>query len=224
MQNKLFLAFLPLLALAVPAAILSSADWSALSKAPEDPAAALAAISATATANPPGPAPSPAAEGTASASGAGPSRPAARAAESGMTQDLAEVLRFDVTPGWIMSRWTWVTAGLSHLELQGYRVPLVTGTAEDDLAGPLTYYFNPKQQVQRIAFQGTTGDPGKLIRLLAARFRFGRGLTNDPGIFRYEVAEPRGPAKSYLEVRLAKPNDPPRRFAVNLVIERPQGT
>ena len=73
---------------------------------------------------------------------------------------------------------------------------MLTGTAEDDLAGAMTYYFDPRQKVQRITFQGTTGDPGKLIRLLTEQFRFGRHLTNNPGLFRYEVAEPKGPPKA----------------------------
>ncbi|MGQ9576793.1 MAG: DUF6690 family protein [Thermoguttaceae bacterium] len=135
--------------------------------------------------------------------------------------ELAEVLRFDVSPGWIMDRWPWVSAGLADLGLQGYRVPLLTGTGQDALAGALTYYFNARQQVQRITLQGTTGEPAGLVALLVRRFRFGRRLTNDPGIIRYEVAEPKGPPKSYLEIRVAKPTDPARRYEVNLAIERP---
>ena len=136
--------------------------------------------------------------------------------------DFADVLRFDVTPAWIMQRWQWVAAGLSQLSLQGYRVPLVTGTAEDDLAGSLTYYFNSNQAVAQLTFQGTTGDANRLIRLLIQRYGFGRRLTNDPGLFRYEVPAVKGPAESYLDLRLVLPNDAYRRFEVNLVIQRPQ--
>ncbi len=140
------------------------------------------------------------------------------------TDSLEDVLRFDVTPGWVLSRWSFVSAGLSQLPLQGYRIGLVTGAAEDDLAGVLTYYFNVRQQVERITFQGTTGDAGKLIRLLASRFGFGRRLLNDPGLFRYEVPEPSGPARSVLEVHMARPNDRTRRFEVKLALERPQAS
>jgi len=56
----------------------------------------------------------------------------------------------------VISRWPRVSAGLAELQLQGYRVPLVSGTTANDLAGALTYYFNSRQQVQRITFQGTT--------------------------------------------------------------------
>jgi len=136
--------------------------------------------------------------------------------------DLADVLRFDVTPGWVMERWPWLSTGLSRLSLQGYRVPLVTGTGLDDLAGSLTYYFNSRQKVQQITFEGTTGDAGKLLRLLIGRYRFGRRLTNDPGLFRYEVPPAKGAAKSFLDVRLVQPNDPYRRYQVDLTIDRPE--
>jgi hypothetical protein len=121
-----------------------------------------------------------------------------------------------------MERWPWISAGLSQLPLQGYRVPLVTGTGSDDLAGSLTYYFNAQQKVQRITFQGTTGDAGKLLRLLIGRYGFGRRLTNDPGLFRYEVPPSRGEAKSLLNLRLSQPNDPYLRYRVDLTIERPE--
>ena len=44
---------------------------------------------------------------------------------------LAEVLRLDVTVEWVLQRWPRVTTGLPQLQLQGYRVPLVTGTKDD---------------------------------------------------------------------------------------------
>lgn len=135
--------------------------------------------------------------------------------------DLAEVLRFDVTPDWVMQRWPWVSAGLSQLPLQGYRVPLVTGTAPEDVAGALTYYFNAHQRAERITLEGTTGDPSGLLKVLIGRYGFGRRLTNDPGLFRYEVPVPRGPVKSYLDIRLVQPNDPHRRYQIELVIVRP---
>ena len=138
---------------------------------------------------------------------------------------LADVFRFDITTGWILARWPRVTTGLAELQLQGYRVPLVSGTQPDDIAGALTYYFGPRQQVERITFQGTTGDVRKLVQYLATEHRFSRRLTNDPGLFRFEVARAFGSARSYLEIRPAdvlKADDPHHRFALSLVIERPE--
>lgn len=230
MTSKPVLTLVFLLAIGVPAAFLACADWSSVFKPADAPTAAIAGYppgAPGATGDLPGaphsPVSSPMTAGRA-ASDKGEAAPLALEGGPGgpAFQDLPEILRFDVTPGWIISRWPWVSAGLAQLDLQGYRVPVVTGAGEDDLAGALTYYFNPRQQVQRITFRGTTGDPGPLIRLLASRFRFGRRLTNDPGLFRYEVAEPSGPAKSYLDIRLLRPTHPAHRFEVSLVVERPK--
>ena len=83
---------------------------------------------------------------------------------------VAQVFRFDVTPEWIVRSWPQVSTGLAQVQLQGYRVPLVTGTTENDLAGSLTYYFNAQQQVVQIAFHGTTGDVRNLLALLSNRY------------------------------------------------------
>ena len=73
-------------------------------------------------------------------------------------QPLAAVFRCDITPPWVMSQWSRVSTGLAELDLHGYRVALISGTREGDLAGSLTYYFNIQQRLQRITFQGSTGD------------------------------------------------------------------
>lgn len=140
--------------------------------------------------------------------------------------DLNEVLRFDLSPDWVVNRWPRVSAGLAHLQLQGYRVPLVTGTEEEDLAGALTYYFNPRQQLQRITFYGTTGNTRKLVDLVTTQFGFARRLTNDASVFVFEIPGASGQAISSLWIRPAKvikTSDPRRRFEVVLVIERPPG-
>ena len=144
--------------------------------------------------------------------------------EGAPVHDLADVLRFDVTPDWIVHNWPRVSTGLAHLPLQGYRVPLVTGTAQDDLAGSLTYYFNPHQQVQRITFYGTTGNTSKLVNLAVTRFGFTRRLTNDPGVFLYELPDSRGQVNSFVWIRPARvvrATEPYRRFELALLIERP---
>ncbi len=138
--------------------------------------------------------------------------------------DLAEVLSFDVTMNWVLSRWPRVSTGLAHLQYQGYRVPLVTGTAASDLAGSLTYYFDPQQQVQRITLHGTTGDVRELLTLLTTRHQFKRRPANNPGLFIYEAVHSYGRRKSVLEITSAgvvQSNDPFRRFKVDLVMERP---
>ena len=138
---------------------------------------------------------------------------------------LEEVFRFDVTPAWITQRWPRVSNGLADLQLQGYRVPLVTGTTEMDLAGSLTYYFNAQHQVQRIAFTGSTGNVGPLVNLLGARFRMARRPTNDPTLMIYESVTADGKPSSTARIRTApviRAGDTFRRYDVQLVLERPE--
>jgi hypothetical protein len=87
------------------------------------------------------------------------------------TCDIPDAFRFDVSPEWITARWPRVTTVLAETDLQGLRVPLVTGNRPDDLAGSLTYYFDKKHVVQRIAFQGNTGDERRLVAFLTQYYQ-----------------------------------------------------
>lgn len=144
--------------------------------------------------------------------------------EGAEVQDLATVLNFNLTPHWVMGHWQRVSTGLAELDMQGYRVPLVTGTTELDIAGSLTYYFNPKQRVQRITFQGTTGDARKLVSVLVTNHEFVRQIAPDARLFLYQRLEGR---KVIGELHI-KPapvlnnGDPWRRFEVALVMDRPK--
>lgn len=92
--------------------------------------------------------------------------------------DMQAILRFDLTPAWITRQWPRVSTTVTDDSLRGLRVPLVTGTLPHDLAGSLTYYFDERNQMRRILFQGTTGDERHLIRLLTERFH----LRPDPAL------------------------------------------
>lgn len=139
--------------------------------------------------------------------------------------DLAEVFRFDVTPDWVVLKFPRVTTGLAILQLQGYRVPLVTGTAEDDLVGTLTYYFDAARQVRRITFEGTTGNPNRLLAFLTGYYGFVYRPTNNPAVYLYVIPEEgsRGQTHSYLWIRprpILTADDPHHRFDLSLVLER----
>jgi hypothetical protein len=139
--------------------------------------------------------------------------------------DIEECLRFDVTAAWILGRWPRVTAGLPDHDLQGYRVPLVTGTQEDDLAGSLTYYFNKNQRCQRITFQGTTGDARKLIGYLTARYGFKQQTSSDPNLYLYQIRWNGGPL-SELHIRparIVRADAPQARFEVLLALNDSSG-
>lgn len=139
------------------------------------------------------------------------------------TNELADVFRWDVSPPWVLGRWPRVSAGLADVESQGYRVPLVTGGQSDDLAGSLTYYFDRRQRLTRILFQGSTGDGRKLVALLAARFGFVREWNNDPSLYLYRVRD----GKKVLgelriqPARVVRADSPHSRFDVALLISRP---
>jgi hypothetical protein len=137
---------------------------------------------------------------------------------------LIEALDFNITPAWVIARWPRVNTCTARLQLKGYRVPLVTGASTTDLAGSLTYYFNPAQQLQEIVLRGTTGDPTRLVDVLMIRFGFARRITNDPGLATYEVYDAAGKQRGVARIRSAPVIDatqPLRRFEVELVIQRP---
>ena len=138
-------------------------------------------------------------------------------------QDAGTVFNFQITPEWIVAHWPTVSTGLAKLQLEGYRVPLVTGTAQHDLAGSLTYYFNAQQKVEQITFVGTTGDTGPLIALLTSRFHLTRRLVSDPGLVIYEAVHYNNQPASRLQIRLAPladPNDAYRRYEVELSLQQ----
>lgn len=144
----------------------------------------------------------------------------ASAANSTAANSLAEVLRFDVSPGWVMQRWPRVTTVSQH-GLAGLRVPLVTGTQLDDLAGSLTYYFDKTDRVQRIAFQGLTGDDRKLVAIVTAAFGMQPEPTLGGGTY---VARWNANPMSALRVSYApvvRHDRPHSRLEVILEINRP---
>ena len=138
---------------------------------------------------------------------------------------LEECLRFDVSAAWILGRWPRVTAGLPDQDLQGYRVPLVTGTQEDDLAGSLTYYFTKRQRCQRITFQGTTGDARKLIAYLTGRYGFKQQTSNDPNLYLYQIRWNGSPLSEMhiRPARIVRSNEPLARFEVLLAMNDTSG-
>ncbi|PQO34384.1 hypothetical protein DTL21_12715 [Bremerella cremea] len=87
-------------------------------------------------------------------------------------QEFDHFINFNATPRWIMETWPHVSTTLSDLNLEGMRVPLVSGSRVDDIAGSLTYYFDKDKQLQRITFHGTTGDERRLVSTLTQHYNF----------------------------------------------------
>jgi hypothetical protein len=140
-------------------------------------------------------------------------------------QDIGSVFNFEITPEWVLARWPNVSTGLAEIQLEGYRAPLVTGTAAHDLAGSLTYYFDARQKLQRIAFFGVTGDPRAVVGLLVNRFRMTRRLTNDPGLVVYQALESNQRLSGQINIRLAPAGDSAesyRRYNIEISLARPE--
>lgn len=137
--------------------------------------------------------------------------------------DLEQAFRWEITPAWILGNWPRVTTHLAALDSQGYRVTLITGTAQTDLAGALTYYFDPQQRMQKMVFHGTTGDAKRLVQFLISRHHFERRLTDDPSVYLYQV-EQDGQALSELKIKTApivRTTSAYSRFEVSLTMNRP---
>jgi hypothetical protein len=136
---------------------------------------------------------------------------------------LEDVLRMDVSTAWVYSRWARKSTALTNLDLFGVRVPLMTGTKLDDLAGSLTYYFNSAGQVQRLSFHGRTGDTRKLVTLVISKYGFRMQPPHVAGEQLYQVKW-NGKAISELRIRTAPvlwATTPHASFQVDLELERP---
>ncbi len=92
--------------------------------------------------------------------------------------DLRELLRFSWTQAELHSRFANVATVLADTRLRGVRVPVVTGTQIDDLAGTLTLYFDANDRVQRLNLHGFTGDAGRLRQVLTDVY----GMAAEPNL------------------------------------------
>lgn len=101
----------------------------------------------------------------------------------GPIQDLREVLRFDITPEWVTSRFSRVTTVLAATELEGLRVPMVTGIGPSDLAGTLTYYFDYSGKLQRVMVHAFTGDASRVIETMTQHYGLQAEPTLDAGVY-----------------------------------------
>jgi hypothetical protein len=104
----------------------------------------------------------------------------------GPVADFRDVLRFDIRPDWVDGHFARVTTVLSDLQLEGMRVPVVTGTRTDDIAGTLTYFFRHDHRLQRVTLHGFTGDPNRLIRTMTEFYGMKQRSTLDTGVYTLE--------------------------------------
>ncbi|TWU13786.1 hypothetical protein CA54_26210 [Symmachiella macrocystis] len=134
-------------------------------------------------------------------------------------QDFSEIFRFDLTPNHVMNKWQQVSASLRHLDLQGYRVPLVTGIDDTDLAGSLTYYFDTRQRLRRITFVGTTGNPLRLTHFMTQQYGFRRVVNQDPRRESYAGGPKLGGYYSITPMELIDRDESHSNFSIDLRID-----
>ncbi len=136
-------------------------------------------------------------------------------------QEFSHFINFNATPRWIMETWPHVSTTLSDLNLEGMRVPLVSGSRVDDIAGSLTYYFDKDKQLQRITFHGTTGDERRLVSMLTRDYKFESEPTVAGSLY---MVKWNGDPVSVLRVEpspVVNQNLPHTRLKIDLEINRP---
>ena len=138
------------------------------------------------------------------------------------TVSLTEVLRYDVTPAWVVARWPRVATVVGELDWSGMRVPLITGDAPQDIVGSLTYYFDNGQQLMRILLEGYCGDERAIVALAMQSFNLQPEASLHGGLY---VNRWSRQAVSVLAVEYAPmvdSNSQQRRHVI-LELNRPQG-
>ena len=138
--------------------------------------------------------------------------------------DFLDLFDFSVTPDWIEANWS-NAAIVGPLTTRGYRVPISTGPEPSDLVGSLTYYFNNRLEVEKITFEGYTGDLDRLLISLKY-FNLTKRITSDPSALLY-LSEPlsdnrRSFLKSYFRLQSRDKAEPNKRYWITMELYPPE--
>lgn len=138
--------------------------------------------------------------------------------------NLGEIFRFDISPSWVKGRWERASLTAGDVGLSGMRVSLVTGVNAQDLFGSLTYYFDTRQTVQKITFQGWSGDPSALVNLMSSSYGFKNQPTSAAGLY---VAKKFGRSPTgvlYMQhANVMRSSNPTQKVAIMLEVNNPNG-
>jgi len=83
-------------------------------------------------------------------------------AEGGQISSFNRIFQCGAPRSWVQRTYDDASRTMDQ-QREGLRVTLVTGDKLEDLAGSLTYWFDRQGRVERITFQGVTGNPAKLV-------------------------------------------------------------
>ena len=139
---------------------------------------------------------------------------------------LEQIFRFDVTKEWVYQHWARKSTALAELGLYGVRVPVVTGTQLHDIAGSLTYFFDPMGRCQKITFKGNTGDTTQLVMLAVHRYGLQPQMNVMPGEQLFQVKRGED-VMSELRTRPSAvlwSSSPHSSFDVNMQLQSPSAT
>jgi hypothetical protein len=141
-------------------------------------------------------------------------------AHSTPSPTIEQVFRFDLSPQWVTSRWRWVSTVAGDPRQLGMRVPLVSGTRHDDIAGSLTYYFDEHHRLQRITFTGQTADPRRLLAAVIMPFGLKSQPTTDAA--HYVAGDPKQPTSEVIvqHAPLTDVNGEPAKAEVSVDLSR----
>ncbi len=134
---------------------------------------------------------------------------------------IDQVFEFSKGPDWMFGNFPRVSSQTVDSGLTGLRVAMVSGTQLDDLAGSLTYYFDPNQQLRRIGFMGNSGDPERLVTFLTGQYGFQPEPEFGAGLF---ARRENGQVASALRLRQAqivRQSQPRNRYQVQLELNQP---
>ncbi|MCA9216122.1 MAG: hypothetical protein KDB27_23805 [Planctomycetales bacterium] len=134
-----------------------------------------------------------------------PVQPKSKVVEPVVTP-IPDLLRFDITPNFVMQRWPRVSGGLPDLKYQGLRVPIMTGTSSYDIYGSASYFFNRSHQLERIGLHGYTDDPEPLIQFVTNTYRLREYAATGQRLF---LAYFKGQPLSVLRVQRTNNTDKP---------------
>ncbi len=144
-----------------------------------------------------------------------------QAVAGGPFRDFRDILRFDATPAWVTAQFSRVTTVVAETKLQGLRVPVVTGAKPDDLAGTITYYFTDLHQLQRITFNGFTGDPTRLVSTMLSYYHLKPDHSLGAGGYSYGWNRTPSSVMKITPTPVIYAHSPNARFTVFLELNQP---